>query len=71
MDCRRCGACCMTFYTDGTEPGRCEYLRGEPGKQTSCALQERKPDGCRYFEPGSELCLANRDQLAAWLRRTA
>ncbi len=63
MTCKRCGACCMGFSTDGTDPDVCPQLSGEAGKQTSCLLHDNKPDGCTEFPPGCDCCVGQRKNL--------
>lgn len=39
-----------------TENNRCVALRGEVGVSVACSVYNDRPDACRKFEVGSELC---------------
>jgi len=34
----------------------CQYLRGTPGKRCSCSIYETRPDICRTFKVGGDIC---------------
>ena len=39
-----------------TENNRCVALEGEVGTSVKCSVYNDRPDACRKFEVGSELC---------------
>jgi hypothetical protein len=39
-----------------SDDGRCNQLRGAVGGDISCAIYEDRPQNCRNFEAGSDLC---------------
>jgi len=40
----------------------CTALRGSVGGQCSCRIYDARPRACRRFKPGSQECLAARDE---------
>ena len=46
-----------------TENNRCVALDGEVGSKVKCSVYNCRPQACRLFEPGSELCLEARTKL--------
>ncbi len=42
--------------------GRCTALRGRLGGRVRCLVYADRPRGCRLVEPGSEECLAARQE---------
>ena len=41
----------------------CVALNGAVGASCSCGIYEARPRACREFEPGSEVCLAAREEF--------
>lgn len=41
----------------------CGFLRGTPGKRTSCGIYESRPSPCRAFRVGSAACIKARREL--------
>lgn len=46
-----------------TENNRCVALEGEVGTKVKCSVYNCRPQACRLFEPGSQLCLEARAKL--------
>jgi len=40
----------------------CVALNGSVGEQCSCRIYEARPRACREFTPGSEVCIAAREE---------
>jgi len=45
-----------------TRKGQCIALRGTIGVSTRCSIYEDRPQVCRDFSPGCELCLVSREK---------
>ena len=46
-----------------TNNNRCIALEGEVGIAVNCSVYNFRPDACRKFVPGSQLCLEARSKL--------
>lgn len=42
---------------------RCAALTGEIGVEVACSIYERRPNVCRNFEPGTDICDYARQQV--------
>lgn len=38
----------------------CVALEGRPGQDVGCSIYETRPEHCRGFQPGSDMCLQTR-----------
>ncbi len=45
----------------------CQYLRGTPGKRCSCSIYDTRPEVCRTFRVGSQMCKLARLAAASTL----
>ena len=52
------GRCVQTC--EGVNGTQCVALRGTIGEETSCAIYDNRPEICRQFAPGSDVCLEAR-----------
>ena len=46
-----------------TENNRCIALDGKVGESVCCKIYNNRPNSCRKFEPGSDLCKEARKKL--------
>jgi Fe-S-cluster containining protein len=42
----------------------CQHLRGSPGQRCSCSIYESRPDICRQFKVGGDVCRDARRRAA-------
>jgi Fe-S-cluster containining protein len=50
-----------------TEDNRCVALEGEIGTLVKCSVYNCRPDACRKFEVGSDLCNEARRKANIWV----